>query len=83
MAKKHNIQYRYGPIAQTIYPASGSSTDWSYWKGGIKYPFVFELRDTGRYGFMLPNNQIRPTGEELWEAMKTLANQLISKIPKP
>lgn len=45
--------------------ASGGSIDWSY-DYGIKYSFAFELRDTGRYGFLLPASQIIPTAEETW-----------------
>uniref|UniRef100_A0A8C9ZYV0 Carboxypeptidase A4 n=1 Tax=Sander lucioperca TaxID=283035 RepID=A0A8C9ZYV0_SANLU len=50
-------------------PASGGSIDWSY-NLGIKYSFAFELRDTGRYGFILPANQIIPTATETWLALK-------------
>lgn len=49
--------------------ASGGSIDWSY-NLGIKYSFAFELRDTGRYGFILPANQIIPTATETWLALK-------------
>ncbi|XP_043980130.1 carboxypeptidase A4 isoform X2 [Gambusia affinis] len=49
--------------------ASGGSIDWSY-DVGIKYSFAFELRDTGRYGFILPANQIIPTASETWLALK-------------
>lgn len=51
--------------------ASGGSIDWSY-DNGIKYSFAFELRDTGRYGFLLPSNQIIPTAEETWLGLKTI-----------
>lgn len=44
--------------------ASGSSMDWV--KGTFKTPisYTYELRDKGKYGFLLPANQIIPTGEE-------------------
>lgn len=51
--------------------ASGSSIDWAY-NNGIKYAFTFELRDTGRYGFLLPADQIIPTAEETWLGLKTI-----------
>jgi Zinc carboxypeptidase len=44
--------------------ASGSSEDNAY-SMGVKYSFTFELRDTGRYGFILPASQIIQAGEEL------------------
>lgn len=60
--KKHNVWYRHGPIATTIYPAAGSSPDWAHEKAGIKYSFIAELRDRGDNGFILPRQQIIPTG---------------------
>lgn len=37
-----------------------------------KYSFTPELRDTGRYGFVLPANQIRPTAVETWAGFRYL-----------
>ncbi|XP_041058764.1 carboxypeptidase A1-like [Carcharodon carcharias] len=65
LASIYGTKYRYGPIFTTIYQSSGSSIDWAY-NQGIKYAFCFELRDTGRYGFILPANQIIPTAEETY-----------------
>lgn len=45
--------------------------DWAYDRG-IKYAFSFELRDTGRYGFLLPANQIIPTAQETWLGLLTI-----------
>jgi len=38
----------------------------------IKYSFAAELRDTGDNGFILPPDQIRPSGEEIWAGVKYL-----------
>ncbi|KAF3706174.1 Carboxypeptidase A2 [Channa argus] len=65
----YGTSYKVGSICKIIYQASGGSIDWSY-KVGIKYSFAFELRDTGRYGFILPANQIIPTASETWLALK-------------
>lgn len=51
--------------------ASGGTIDWTY-NQGIKYSFTFELRDTGRYGFLLPASQIVPTAQETWLALKVI-----------
>ncbi|XP_008047782.1 carboxypeptidase A2 isoform X1 [Carlito syrichta] len=67
----HGTKYKVGPICSVIYQASGGSIDWSY-DSGIKYSFAFELRDTGRYGFLLPASQILPTAEETWLGLKTI-----------
>ncbi|NXL68612.1 CBPA2 Carboxypeptidase, partial [Chordeiles acutipennis] len=67
----YGTTFKVGSICTTIYQASGGSIDWSY-DYGIKYSFAFELRDTGRYGFLLPANQIIPTAEETWLGLKKI-----------
>ncbi|XP_065812978.1 carboxypeptidase A4 [Labrus bergylta] len=67
----YGTRYKVGSICNIIYQASGGSIDWSY-NMGIKYSYAFELRDTGRYGFILPANQIIPTATETWLALKHL-----------
>lgn len=48
--------------------AAGTTVDWAY-ENGVKYSYTFELRDTGRYGFLLPSSQIIPTATETWPAL--------------
>jgi len=55
--------------AHDLYPCSGITTDWVYGDQGI-LSWTPELRDTGQYGFLLPPEQIIPTGEENFEAVK-------------
>jgi len=64
----HGMSYKEGSIYSVVYPASGSSADYIYDSLGRKWPFGVELRDTGRHGFVLPANQIVPTGEEIFAA---------------
>ncbi|XP_057692938.1 carboxypeptidase A1-like [Corythoichthys intestinalis] len=71
MASLYGTRYQYGSIINTLYWASGASIDWTY-NQGIKYSFTLELRDTGRYGLLLPANQIVPTAEESWVALKLI-----------
>ncbi|XP_023132387.2 carboxypeptidase A1 [Amphiprion ocellaris] len=71
LASLYGTRYRYGSIIDTIYQASGSTVDWTY-NQGIKYSYTFELRDTGRYGFILPANQIIPTSQETWLALMAI-----------
>lgn len=73
LASLYGTRYRYGSIINTIYQASGGTIDWTY-NQGIKYSYTFELRDTGRYGFILPPNQIVPTAEETWLALMAIMN---------
>ncbi|XP_067292183.1 carboxypeptidase A1-like [Pseudorasbora parva] len=67
----YNTAYTFGSMITTIYQADGVTTDWTY-DQGIKYSYTFELRDTGRYGFILPANQIVPTAEETWLALMAI-----------
>lgn len=52
--------------------ASGSTCD--YIKGVYhkRLSFTYELRDQGRYGFVLPPEQIIPTGEETLDSLVAL-----------
>ncbi|XP_054075103.1 carboxypeptidase A1-like [Rissa tridactyla] len=68
LAAMYGTKYSYGSIANTIYLADGTTVDWTY-DNGVKYSFTFELRDTGRYGFLLPSTQIIPTATETWPAL--------------
>ncbi|NXW61681.1 CBPA1 Carboxypeptidase, partial [Eurystomus gularis] len=68
LAALYGTKYTYGSVAETIYMADGTTIDWAY-DNGVKYSFSFELRDTGRYGFLLPSTQIIPTATETWPAL--------------
>ncbi|KAL0156812.1 hypothetical protein M9458_048058, partial [Cirrhinus mrigala] len=57
------------------------SIDWAY-KNGIPYAFAFELRDTGYFGFLLPEALINPTCTETMRAVKTIASGLLKKCTK-
>lgn len=58
--------------------SSGSSMDWAY-KNGIPYAFAFELRDTGHFGFLLPETLIKPTCTETMLAVKNITMHLLKK----
>jgi len=60
--KSHGLSYR-NIRSVELYPTSGSSQDWMYDQGVVN-AYTIELRDTGRYGFLLPAKQIIPVGEE-------------------
>jgi hypothetical protein len=48
---------------------SGDSVDYAYEVAKANFSMTVELRDTGDYGFILPPEQIKPTGEEFWAGM--------------
>uniref|UniRef100_T1J4X5 Peptidase M14 domain-containing protein n=1 Tax=Strigamia maritima TaxID=126957 RepID=T1J4X5_STRMM len=71
----HGTPYEVGNTNLIISP------DWAKGIAGIKYSYVLELRDKGRYGFMLPPLQILPTGQETWEAIYRFLNWLSISHP--
>ncbi|XP_077100263.1 carboxypeptidase B [Siphateles boraxobius] len=75
----YGTKYTAGPGATTIYPAAGGSDDWAY-DLGVKYSYTFELRDEGRYGFLLPESQIKPTCEETMLAVKYIASYVLNNL---
>jgi len=62
-----------------LYPAAGAADDW-YKSIGMRYVFTTELRDTGRYGFVLPKDQIIPSGEEMWAGFETVVNKVLADM---
>ncbi|KAF4796762.1 Carboxypeptidase O [Turdus rufiventris] len=75
---KYGTSYRVGSTALILYSNSGSSRDWAH-TIGIPLSFTFELRDTGTYGFVLPDDQIQPTCEETMLAVTTIIDYVDKK----
>ncbi|XP_071563448.1 zinc carboxypeptidase-like isoform X2 [Temnothorax nylanderi] len=63
LKKRYNTRYEIGSI-NDFYQLSGSSVDYVYHVFRKPIVFLYKLRDKGRYGFLLPPEQIIPTGEE-------------------
>ncbi|KAK3846382.1 MAG: putative carboxypeptidase [Linnemannia gamsii] len=76
LEKVHGTRFRHGDIFHTIYQSSGTSVDYVYEVVKAKVAMAVELRDTGRNGFMLPPEQILPTGEETWAAMGAILDNI-------
>jgi len=75
LRKVHGTRFR--PMnSAALYPAAGDSCDWYKGEVGVRFVFTAELRDSGRHGFLLPRGQIVPSGEEMWEAFKAMADKL-------
>ncbi|XP_019538286.3 zinc carboxypeptidase A 1-like [Aedes albopictus] len=76
LAKRYGTQYRYGNIYDAIYPASGSSSEWAYGVQKVRLSYTYELRPMGGYnGFVLPPEQIIPTGEETLDSLVTMLEE--------
>ncbi|EFB25535.1 hypothetical protein PANDA_002961, partial [Ailuropoda melanoleuca] len=74
-----NTRYTYGSGSETLYLAPGGSDDWIY-DLGIKYSFTIELRDKGRYGFLLPERYIQPTCREALAAISEIVGHVIKNV---
>lgn len=68
LAVNNGTSYKVGSIYDAIYAASGGSIDWVRGVLDTPYTYVWELRDTGRYGFLLPASQIIDTAEETFNS---------------
>jgi len=68
-----------------LYVTTGTASDWFYDteatssnQGYRAAGFTFELRDTGRYGFLLPANQIIPNGNEMVAAVLYYSDRVLA-----
>ncbi|KNC52856.1 carboxypeptidase B [Thecamonas trahens ATCC 50062] len=78
--KVHGKKYVSQPSVD-LYPTTGSAGDWFYGQqildgiGRLTYGFTLEARPaSANPGFLLPPNQIIPTGEEVWAAIQFWAS---------
>ncbi|XP_046971388.1 zinc carboxypeptidase-like [Vanessa cardui] len=69
LKERYNTTYSVGTSADILYEVTGSGFDWV--KGAARVPlvFLFELRDLGEYGFLLPPEQIIPNNKEVMDAL--------------
>ena len=58
LQKQFNTKFKVGSVCNNIYQASGSSLDWAYVQGNVKYLYGVELRDKGRMGFGCRRNLV-------------------------
>ncbi|CAB4056327.1 Carboxypeptidase B,Carboxypeptidase O,Mast cell carboxypeptidase A,Carboxypeptidase A2,Carboxypeptidase A1,Carboxypeptidase B2,Carboxypeptidase A5 [Lepeophtheirus salmonis] len=75
----YGTNYVFGSSSELSYLSSGTSDDWMYGVAGIKYSFTIELRDEGKYGFLLPSSQIVPTAEETFAGISALIADICDK----
>ncbi|KZS09621.1 putative Carboxypeptidase B [Daphnia magna] len=74
----YGTQYTIGSSTNVLYVNTGPSDDWAMGGAGIPYAYTLELRDTGKYGFELPAEQIIPNNLETWEAIKVVAEDVMA-----
>lgn len=54
---------------------SGTTVEWYYDKLNATLSYTYEMRDTGRFGFELPPEQIIPVGEEHLASLRTILEE--------
>lgn len=75
----HKQNYDVGGVCDVSYTATGQSLDWTYHDLGAKWSFAANLRDQGVYAFLLPPDQIVPTGQEMLAGLLDLARFIAQK----
>lgn len=56
---------------------AGSVMDWFYQELKAHFSYQIKLRDHGLYGFLLPQEEIIPTGQEMFFVMKYVADYML------
>ena len=51
---------------------AGNTIDWARGSCNIPYAYLFEMRDLGEFGFLLPPEFIQPSVEEIWAGKRTM-----------
>ncbi|XP_064640774.1 carboxypeptidase B-like [Lineus longissimus] len=77
--RTHGTSYTMGSPASILYAAGGNSLDWAKGVAKIKYSYILELRDTGEYGFLLPESHIMETAEETFNGIKAAVSYYVRK----
>lgn len=62
---------------------SGCSIDWIKGTYGVPVALTYELRDLGQYAFILPPDQIIPSGEETLDSFIVLLLEGERTLNKP
>ncbi|XP_026333345.1 zinc carboxypeptidase-like isoform X2 [Hyposmocoma kahamanoa] len=72
LTARHNTTYVVGTSKEILYETSGGSFDWARGVADIPIVYLYELRDLGAYGFLLPPEQIISNNEEVMDSLVEL-----------
>ncbi|KAH9899037.1 hypothetical protein F4778DRAFT_182393 [Xylariomycetidae sp. FL2044] len=72
IAALYGTRFTTGGTCSVLYATNGGSNDYLTDVSDAEYGWAIELRDTGRNGFVLPADQILPSGVEALAGMKYL-----------
>jgi hypothetical protein len=83
MAARYGTVWTPGNIVDLLYVASGGSMDWVKGTYNTNLTLTYEMRDTGRYGFLLPADQIVPSSLEFLDGFELIIQALRNGITTP
>jgi extracellular matrix protein 14 len=79
-----NVAFTNNKKTKKVFPriesSGGSALDWFYHEMKVRYSYQIKLRDTGSYGFLLPKENIVPTGEEMLDALLYFGEFMLGNV---
>ncbi|XP_026838592.1 carboxypeptidase B isoform X2 [Drosophila erecta] len=76
LRRLNQAEYSSGTSYRQKLARPGNSADWVQDRIGPQLVFNMFLKDQGRYGYLLPPHYIVESGEEVFEFLRTIAQQL-------
>ncbi|XP_043063298.1 carboxypeptidase A5 [Drosophila ficusphila] len=76
LRRLNQAEYSAGTSYRQKLARPGNSADWVHDRLGPQMVFNLFLKDQGRYGYLLPPHYIVESGEEVFEFLRTIAQQL-------
>ncbi|KAL5278978.1 hypothetical protein ACFFRR_003539 [Megaselia abdita] len=77
--RRYETVFTYGSSSTVLYKVSGSGKEWAYGVKNIPIPYTIELRDKGKYGFLLPPEQIIEVAHEVQEGFIGLIKACVDR----